>query len=48
MIPAAELDNWVKASAGLYDDWIADVTKRGYDGKAMLAEARALLQKYRK
>ncbi len=47
-IPAAELDNWVKASAGLYDDWVADMDKRGNNGKAMLAEARELLVKYRK
>jgi TRAP-type C4-dicarboxylate transport system substrate-binding protein len=48
MIPAAELDNWVKASAGLYDDWVADMDKRGNNGKAMLAEARELLVKYKK
>ena len=39
MIPASELDNWVKASAPLYDDWVADMDKRGNNGKAMLAEA---------
>ena len=48
MIPASELDNWVKASAPLYDDWIADMDKRGSNGKAMLAEARELLVKYKK
>jgi TRAP-type transport system periplasmic protein len=47
-IPASELDNWVKASAGLYDDWVADMDKRGNNGKAMLAEARELLAKYKK
>lgn len=47
-IPNAELDNWVKASAGLYDDWTADMDKRGANGKAMLAEARELLVKYKK
>ncbi len=47
-IPASELDNWVKAAAPLYDDWVADMDKRGMNGKAMLAEARELLQKYRK
>ena len=47
MIPASELDNWVKASAGLYDDWVADMDKRGNNGKAMLAEARELLAKYK-
>jgi TRAP-type C4-dicarboxylate transport system substrate-binding protein len=48
MIPNSELDNWVKASAPLYDDWVADMDKRGNNGKAMLAEARELLVKYRK
>jgi TRAP-type C4-dicarboxylate transport system substrate-binding protein len=48
MVPASELDNWVKASAPLYDDWVADMDKRGNNGKAMLAEARELLVKFRK
>jgi hypothetical protein len=48
MIPGSELDNWVKAAAPLYDDWIADMDKRGENGKALLAEARELLAKYRK
>jgi TRAP-type C4-dicarboxylate transport system substrate-binding protein len=47
-VPASELDNWVKASAPLYDDWVADMDKRGNNGKAMLAEARELLVKFRK
>jgi TRAP-type C4-dicarboxylate transport system substrate-binding protein len=47
-IPASELDNWVKASAPLYDEWVADMDKRGANGKALLAEARELLVKYKK
>ena len=47
-MPASELDNWVKASAPLYDDWVADMDKRGHNGRAMLAEARELLIKYKK
>jgi TRAP-type transport system periplasmic protein len=47
MIPASELDNWVTASAPLATDWVADMDKRGLDGKAMLAEAKNLLVKYR-
>ena len=38
-IPGSELDNWVKASAPLYDDWVADMDKRGLPGKQMLAES---------
>jgi TRAP-type C4-dicarboxylate transport system substrate-binding protein len=48
MIPGSELDNWVKAAAPLYDEWVADMDKRGENGKALLAEARELLAKYRK
>ncbi len=47
-IPASELDHWVKASASLYDDWVADMDKRGQPGKQMLAEARELLARYKK
>ena len=47
-VPASELDNWVKAGAPLYDDWVADMDKRGNNGKAMLADARELLVKFRK
>ena len=48
VVPASELDNWVKASAPLYDDWVADMDKRGHNCRAMLAEARELLIKYKK
>ena len=47
MIPAAELDVWAKAAAHLYDEWVADMDKRGISGKALLNEARELLVKYR-
>jgi TRAP-type C4-dicarboxylate transport system substrate-binding protein len=48
MIPAAELDNWVKAAAPLYDDFTADMDKKGLPGKQMLQDARDLLVKYKK
>jgi TRAP-type C4-dicarboxylate transport system substrate-binding protein len=47
-LSAAETDNWIKASASLYDEWVADMDKRGLPGKAMLDDARALLAKYKK
>ena len=47
-IPASELDNWQKAAAPLYDDFTADMDKRGLPGKQMLQDARELLVKYRK
>ena len=48
VIPGAELDNWVKASAGLYDEWAASMDKAGMNGKQMLQDARDLLAKYKK
>ena len=48
MIPGAELEGWVKASAGLYDEWVASMDKAGMNGKQMLQDARDLLAKYRK
>lgn len=45
-IPAADLDAWIKASAPVYDDWVADMDKRGLPGKQMLQDARDLLAKY--
>lgn len=47
-LSAAETDNWIKASASLNDEWVADMDKRGFAGKQMLQDARELLVKYRK
>jgi len=46
-VPASELDNWIKASAPLYDEWVADMDKRGLPGKQMLKDARDLLVKHK-
>jgi TRAP-type transport system periplasmic protein len=48
VIPGAELDQWVKASAGLYDEWTSSMDKAGMNGKQMLQDARDLLAKYKK
>lgn len=47
-IPGAELQRWQKATADLDDAWVADVTKRGGNGKALLDDARALVKQYSK
>jgi TRAP-type transport system periplasmic protein len=47
-LSAAETDNWIKASASLNDEWVADMDKRGLPGKQMLQDARDLLVKHRK
>lgn len=46
-IPASELDNWVKASAPLYDSFVSDMDSKGLPGKQMVQDARDLLAKYR-
>ncbi|MEP7181231.1 MAG: TRAP transporter substrate-binding protein [Betaproteobacteria bacterium] len=47
-IPAAELDNWQKATASLPDEWVKDVSAKGNDGKALLQTAKDLIAKYEK
>ncbi|MGA0611630.1 TRAP transporter substrate-binding protein [Caldimonas sp. KR1-144] len=47
-LPAAETEQWVKASAPLYDEWVAQMDKAGLPGKQMLQDARDLLAKYKK
>ncbi len=47
-IPAAEVDRWKKATDNLDDEWVADMNKRGFNGKAMLDDARALVKSYTK
>ena len=42
-VPATELAQWERRSRTLYADWLADMNKRGLDGNAMLADARALI-----
>jgi TRAP-type C4-dicarboxylate transport system substrate-binding protein len=42
-VPATELAHWERRSRTLYADWLADMNKRGLDGNAMLADARALI-----
>ncbi|HEX6707135.1 MAG TPA: TRAP transporter substrate-binding protein [Albitalea sp.] len=47
-LTGAELDNWIKASHPLYDDWVSDMDKRGLPGKQMLQDAQDLIAKYKK
>ncbi|MBL8326245.1 MAG: TRAP transporter substrate-binding protein [Rubrivivax sp.] len=47
-ISAAETDRWIAASASIYDEWVADMDRRGLAGKQMLQDARDLLAKHRK
>jgi TRAP-type C4-dicarboxylate transport system substrate-binding protein len=46
VVPATEVANWDRAARPLYADWIADMNRRGLDGNALLADARALIAQY--
>lgn len=43
VVPAKELKRWQAAAAPIEMAWIDDVKGRGLDGKALLADARALI-----
>ena len=40
-LSAAELKRWEAATARVADEWVKDVTAKGFNGKQLLAEARA-------
>ena len=46
VVPATEVANWDRAARPLYAEWIADMNKRGLDGNALLADARALIARF--
>jgi TRAP-type C4-dicarboxylate transport system substrate-binding protein len=43
VVPSSELVRWQRAAQPVTVEWIADVRRRGLDGDALLADARALL-----
>jgi TRAP-type transport system periplasmic protein len=45
-IPASEIDNWASMTAPLYDEWVADMGKRGLNGKQLLDDAKALIAQH--
>jgi TRAP-type transport system periplasmic protein len=47
-ISATEVERWKKATDPLDDAWVEDMNKRGANGKAMLEDARALINQYSK
>ncbi len=44
-LTSEQVDAWKKAAAPVYDKWLADANKAGYDGKAVLEELRSELKK---
>ena len=47
-IDAAEVEGFQKATARVAQDWVKEVTAKGYDGKAMLHDAQTLSAQYAK
>ncbi len=45
-IEGDELARWQAATAGVADSWIAEMDAAGKDGRALIAEAKALITKY--
>ena len=48
VVPAAEIENWKKASQPVIDGWVKEMGDKGADGQALLAAARGLIAKYSK
>ena len=40
-LPAAELRRWEKVTASVSDEWVKDMSAKGFDGKRLLEEAKA-------
>lgn len=46
MLPQAEVDRWKAAAEPVVAAWVAEVSAKGYDGKAMVEDAKAMIAKY--
>ncbi|HBS49471.1 MAG TPA: C4-dicarboxylate ABC transporter [Rhodobacteraceae bacterium] len=42
----AQTQVWIDAAQPIYDAWVADMNEKGYDGQALIDEARMLIEKY--
>ena len=47
-LTSAEAQEFIKVSQPIDDEWVADITKRGFDGKKLLQTARDLIAKHAK
>ena len=47
-LSAAEAQEFIKVSQAIDDEWVADMNKRGFDGKKLLQTARDLIAKHAK
>jgi TRAP-type C4-dicarboxylate transport system substrate-binding protein len=47
-LSSAEAQEFIKVSQAIDDEWVADMNKRGFDGKKLLQTARELIAKHAK
>ena len=47
-LTTAEAQEYIKVSGAIDDEWIADITKRGFDGKKLFQTAKDLIAKHSK
>jgi len=47
-LTSAEAQEFIKVSQAIDDEWVADMNKRGFDGKKLLQSARDLIAKHTK
>ena len=47
-LTAAEAQEFIKVSQAIDEEWVADMTKRGFDGRKLLTTARDLIAKHTK
>lgn len=47
VIGKAEMDEFVRQTAPVVDEWVKDMNSKGFDGNKLLESARALIQKHR-
>ncbi|WP_414834089.1 TRAP transporter substrate-binding protein [Afifella sp. YEN Y35] len=46
VLDEAETERWKTKAKDVETSWIADMTQRGFDGKALVEDAKALVEKY--
>jgi hypothetical protein len=48
VLSQSEMERWTKATAGVDDEWVKEVSAKGANGAALLEQARALSRQYDK
>ena len=46
VLDEAEVARWQQAAMPVVDRWVAEMDKKGIDGKALIEEAQGLIKKY--